>query len=336
MNATVAPPVPPQASALPARTAASPFVTSRSLPPFAWAVLVYNIAVILWGAIVRATSSGAGCGDHWPLCNGVALPVNPKLATVIEFTHRSMSGLSLIAVVVLAAWVFWKTVPRHLARTAAIAAVVLTFNEALLGALIVLLKHVAKDQSLGRAVYLSLHLANTLLLLAALTLTAHFLSRHSGALRGSIRGVRMPIAAAGLAATIVVGVSGSLAALGDTLFPTASLRSALMQDFSGSSQWLIRLRLLHPASAFVAGAFIIWLVSRAVFTVPESSNRRLATSLVVLLFIQFGLGFLDVALRAPVWMQVIHLLGADLFWTVLVVLAARVCLPPKTPATALP
>ena len=59
---------------------------------FAWAVLAYNVLVILWGALVRATGAGAGCGSHWPLCNGVVLPRSPTAATLIELTHRLTSG----------------------------------------------------------------------------------------------------------------------------------------------------------------------------------------------------------------------------------------------------
>jgi cytochrome c oxidase assembly protein subunit 15 len=298
------------------------------LPRFAWAVLAYNIAVILWGTIVRATGSGAGCGDHWPLCNGTLLPINPRIATVIEFTHRMMSGLTLVFVLAIAVWVFRGTVRKHLARVAAVAAVLLTLNEAVLGALLVKLGLTAQSVSPWRPPMLALHLANTLLLLAALALTAHFLARGSEARRGAVTFTHLPFALCGLGATIVVGVSGSLAALGDTLFPATSLRSALMQDFSSSAEWLIRLRVLHPASVAVASAFILWLLWQAVFRQKQSSNHRLATALVGLLAFQVALGVLDVLLRAPLWMQVLHLLGADVFWAVLVVLTARICLHP--------
>jgi cytochrome c oxidase assembly protein subunit 15 len=298
------------------------------LPRFAWAVLAYNIAVILWGTIVRATGSGAGCGDHWPLCNGTVLPINPRIATVIEFTHRMMSGLTLVFVVALAVWVFRGTGRRHLARVAAVAAVLLTLNEALLGALLVKLGLTAQSVSPWRPPMLALHLANTLLLLAALALTAHFLSRGSVARHGAVAFAHLPLALWGLAATLVVGVSGSLAALGDTLFPATSLRSALMEDFSSSAEWLIRLRVVHPASVVIASVFIVWLLWQAVFRQKHSSHRRLATALVGLLVFQVALGILDVLLRAPLWMQVLHLLGADAFWAVLVVLTARICLHP--------
>lgn len=292
---------------------------------FAWAVLVYNVAVILWGTIVRATGSGAGCGEHWPLCNGTVIQHSPRIETIIEFTHRAMSGVALIAVLILLAWTFAATAKRHLARVSVVAAAVLTFNEALLGALLVLLGKVAHDQSASRAVYLSLHLANTLLLLAALALTAHFLSRTVGFMRGSVEYRAVGIACVGLAVTLFVGVSGSLAALGDTLFPATSLRSALAEDFSAKSAWLLRIRWVHPTLGFIAGAFICWLIFTSAW---RGRNRKLAIGVVALLGIQYALGFADIALLAPTWMQIVHLLGADTLWIALVVLTARVCLVP--------
>lgn len=296
----------------------------RWLPRFAWAVLAYNIAVILWGTVVRATSSGAGCGDHWPLCNGTVLPINPRMATLIEFTHRMMSGLTLVLVLALVVWIYRRTARRHLARVAAVAAVLLTLNEAILGALLVKLGLTAQSTSSWRPPMLALHLANTLLLLGALALTTHFLSRTDAVYRGAVAVRHLPLALCGLAATLVVGVSGSLAALGDTLFPSTSLRSALSADFSASAAWLVRLRVVHPASVVVAAAFILWLLWQAVFRKEHSGDRRLANALLVLLALQAVLGVFDVLLRAPLWMQVLHLLGADIFWSLLVVLTARV------------
>lgn len=292
---------------------------------FAWAVLVYNVGVILWGTIVRATGSGAGCGEHWPLCNGTVIQHSPRIETIIEFTHRAMSGVALIAVLVLLAWTFAATAKRHLARASVVAAAILTFNEALLGALLVLLGKVAHDQSASRAVYLSLHLANTLLLLAALALTAHFLSRTAGFMRGSVEHRAVGIASVGLLATLFVGVSGSLAALGDTLFPATSLSAALAEDFSSKSAWLLRIRWLHPTLGAIAGAFICWLIFTSAW---KGRNRKLAVGVIALLALQYVLGIADITLLAPTWMQIVHLLGADTLWIALVVLTARVCLVP--------
>jgi heme a synthase len=307
-------------------TAAPATHPPKALRRFAWAVLAYNVAVIVWGSAVRATGSGAGCGDHWPLCNGTVVQHHPAIATLIEFAHRATSGIDLLCVLALFFWTFAATPRRHFARAWAVAVLVLTLNEALLGALLVLLGHTAQDRSPARAVYLALHLTNTLLLLAALTLTAHFLARRTGAMRGSLL-IRAPrLALTGLIATLIVGVSGSLAALGDTLYPAHNLLTAIAQDFSSHSSWLLAIRWLLPALSLIAGGFIVWLLIR---TRHDPTNRSLAMGVLLLLALQFLLGIADVALLAPTSMQMTHLLGADLLWIALVLLAARTCLVPK-------
>src|ERR1039458_4863689 len=151
-------------------TADSHRLSSPALRRFAWAVLAYFIAVILWGTLVRATGSGAGCGNHWPLCNGTVLQHSASVNTLIEFTHRITSGLSLFFVVGLLAWTVAGTVRGHLARVFVVASVAFTLVEAILGALLVKLGYTAQSQSPMRPAFLALHLTNTLLLLAALTL----------------------------------------------------------------------------------------------------------------------------------------------------------------------
>ena len=217
----------------------------------------------------------------------------------------------------------------HAARWFAVASTILLLNEALLGALLVELGYVTGNQSAGRMVALSVHLSNTLLLVAALTLTARFVSsgrRWAGLQRAAGFGW----AVAGLAATIGVGVSGSMAALGDTLFPASSLQEAYAQDFAANSPWLLRLRLVHPVSALVAALFVIWLVRQAAQSgnaARQTSQGWLARLVLGLLGLQFALGIADVLLLAPAWMQLLHLLGADLYWVALVLLAAGTIWP---------
>lgn len=313
--------------------AAAPVVSQRLPSPtlrrFSWAVLVYFIAVILWGALVRATGSGAGCGDHWPLCNGTVLQHSPRVDTMIEFTHRLTSGLSFFSAVGLLAWTFAGTVRGHLARGAAVASVAFTLVEAILGALLVKLGLTAQSHSPYRAPYLALHLTNTLLLLAALTLTAHFLSRERGYLRSNVRLVAPIGASLGILVLLLVGVSGSLAALGDTLYPARSLDTALAQDFAAGSSWLLRWRWTHPAFAFLASIFLIWILVRAAQRSTPWDNRSLSALVLILLAAQYVLGVLDVVLLAPVGLQIAHLLGADALWAALVVLTARLTLQPN-------
>jgi cytochrome c oxidase assembly protein subunit 15 len=309
----------------------NPAHPSLALRRFAWGVLAYNVAVIVWGAAVRATGSGDGCGEHWPLCEGTVVLHHPTVAAMIELAHRATSGIDVLCVVALAIWTFRAVPKRHLARGWSIAVLVFIFNEALIGALLVELGLTANNASPERAFYLGLHLTNTLLLLAALAMTAHFLSRRAGAMRGSLA-IRAPwLALTGLAAFLLVGVTGSLAALADTLYPAHHLFHAIQQDFSSGSSWLVRIRWLHPVFALLAGLFIVWL---AVRSLAQPSERRLAFGVVGLLLVQYWLGVMDLALLTPTALQMLHLLGADLLWIALVVLCARTCLVPKAAAVA--
>src|SRR5215813_13755883 len=207
---------------------ASSEASTRPLARFAWLTLAYNIAVILWGAYVRATGSGAGCGNRWPLCSGAVLPRTPQAQTIIEFTHRLTSGLAVVMVSSLLIWCWRKTSKGDWARYSSLSAILLLFNEAVLGALLVLFEHVGNDQSRARVFFLCMHFGNTLLLLAALALTAYWLSK--GYRRFSLVNKRseMVTVVFGLLATMCIGMTGSVAALGDTLFPATSLRASFM------------------------------------------------------------------------------------------------------------
>jgi heme A synthase len=268
-------------------------------------VLAYNILVVLWGAYVRASGSGAGCGSHWPLCNGVVVPTAPKIETIIEFTHRVTSGLSLALATALVVWGL-RVFPRgHRVRKTAAWALGFLFVEALLGAGLVLLRYVAKDASAGRALYLSAHLTNTQLLLAMFTATAWFAGRPKLERKPAPRAV-----AAALGVALAAAVSGAIAALGDTLYPAASLGSGLASELAGTAPVLMRLRMVHPAVAFAAAVYLIY----------AARGRRGGGAVLPLVGVQFALGILNWVLLAPIWMQIVHLLAADLLWIALVVL----------------
>jgi len=132
---------------------------------FAWFVVVYNLAVVLWGAFVRATGSGAGCGSHWPLCNGEVLPRAPSIETVIEFTHRLMSAVDGLLVLALVIWAFRAFGRRHPVRRWSLVGLVFLISEALVGAGLVRFELVADNDSMVRALVMSAHLINTFLLL---------------------------------------------------------------------------------------------------------------------------------------------------------------------------
>jgi heme a synthase len=291
---------------------------------YAWTVLGFNLLVIAWGALVRASGSGEGCGYHWPLCNGTVLPHAAQIATLIEFTHRATTGLALIGVVAMTLWAF-RAFPVGPVRKAAAASLILILTEALLGAGLVLFRYVGNDVSIGRAVYLSAHLINTLLMLGAMALTAWWGAGHPPA---QISGPHTRWIFGALLAALAIAVTGAITALSDTLFPATSLQAGLAADFSGAAPWLVRLRIWHPVIAVLASGYIL--------TVALSTRRRpwgrVVSALVVL---QLTAGVVNLELLAPVWMQLLHLLLADLLWIALVIFAAAAMEQPFVAAPSL-
>lgn len=280
---------------------------------YAWITLAYNVAVILWGAMVRASGSGAGCGSHWPLCNGEVVPRAPRIETVIEFSHRLTSGIALLLVVGLVVWAFRGWPRGHAARKAAAFSLFFMLSEAAVGAGLVLFELVADNKSMARALFMATHLVNTFLLLGAMTLTAHFASggapfrlRGQGWLGGGI-----VLGGLGL---LLSGVSGAIAALGDTLFPATSLAHALEQDLSPTAHLLIRLRLFHPGIAVAAAGLAFYLALKLLNSRLGPGTDRFAWWTCGLVVLQILAGAVNVMLLAPVWLQIVHLLLADFLW----------------------
>jgi cytochrome c oxidase assembly protein subunit 15 len=294
--------------------------------------LYWNVAVVLWGAYVRATGSGDGCGNRWPRCEGDVIGASAKEQTIVEFTHRITSIISLLMVTGLVVWCWRVTKKGDWPRYSAVLAAALLANEALLGAALVLLKHVGNDHSAGRVLFLCLHFGNTLLLLATLSLTAAWLSvgSRSFTLIGKWR--QAVSIGLGLLAAMVTGITGAVAALADTLFPSTSLVSSLAQDFRSGTPALLRIRLLHPAVATVAACYVLWLIWKS--STGRNRLSRSAVALVILLFVQVGIGMTNVLLLAPVWVQIAHLFVADALWILLVLASADLVLEPAV--TSLP
>ena len=291
---------------------------------YAWWVVAWNVATILWGAFVRATGAGAGCGSHWPLCNGQVVPRAPEVETLIEFSHRATSGVALLLVIGLVVYSRRAGAPGSLVRRAAGASLAFVVIEALIGAGLVLFGWVAQDQSLGRVVAVSLHLVNTLLLLAALTITARA-AMFPGGLHLQWSRSSLILWGMGLVGMAVLGATGAITALGDTLSPARSLAGGLAADVSSTANTLIRLRVVHPVLAVLVGGGILALAGR--LGKGGGKPARLATWLRVVIIVQWAAGALNVALLAPVWMQIVHLLLADLAWIVWVLLGLQAAVP---------
>jgi heme A synthase len=299
-----------------------------------WGLVAFLLAVVLWGAFVRATGSGAGCGAHWPVCNGEVLPRAPALETMIEFSHRVSSGLVTLAVVGWAVWAFVAFPRRHRVRRGAALGVLAILVEGAIGAALVLLRLTGENDSLARAAVMGMHLVNTFFLLAVVALTGAWaagVSRLRLRDQGAV-GVLIPAALLGL---VVLGVSGGVAALGDTLFPARSLAEGFRQDISAGAHVLLRLRVLHPLLAVAVGTLLLVTAAATSLLRPGRQVRRAAIALAFLVVLQLTAGLVNLALLAPVWMQLLHLLLADAVWLAAVLLGAS-ALAEDAPRVAVP
>ena len=296
---------------------------------YAWGVLAFNLAVIMFGAYVRASSSGAGCGAHWPLCNGEIIPRAPRIETLIEFTHRTTSGLAFLLVTGLLFFA-WRAYPKgHQVRIGAAFSMLFMITEALVGAGLVLFRLVEYNDSFYRAFSIAIHLTNTFLLLASLSLTAWWAS---GGKPLNLRDnpAFTWLMGFGLLGLLILGASGAVTALGDTLFPSLSLSDALMQDFSPTAHFLIRLRVLHPTIAMAVGTYLILIASLTNLRIRKPSNHLFSRALTVLVVLQILAGVINVTLLAPIWMQIIHLFLSDALWIALVLLTATTLVSHET------
>jgi heme A synthase len=286
---------------------------------FSWGVVLLTLAVILWGAYVRASGSGAGCGSSWPTCNGEVIPRSRSVQTIIEFTHRATSGVDFLAV--LAQWLWARRLfpAGGWVRRAAGASMVLMVTEALVGAGLVLFELVAGDTSVARAVWTAVHLTNTFLLVASLTLTAFWSSAgEPGGFRKMQGAAWLGVGA--LVGTLLLGVSGAITALGDTLFQSKTLLDGLRQDLSPTAHFLVKLRVLHPVIGLLVCGYLLSSIGRLLGNEAGPLEKKLGLLSGALFVTQVGVGFVNLGLLAPIPLQIVHLLMADLVWMALVLL----------------
>lgn len=282
---------------------------------------------------MRITGSGAGCGEHWPTCHGEIVPRAPELETIIEFTHRLTSGVYGILVIILLIAVIRRTSRGHLARVTAWLTLLFTITEALVGARLVLLGLVADNSSIDRAVWMAVHLINTSFLTGSLAACCWSLSRNYRPRRPRFVDSRTRwVTLASLVGLVLVGVSGAVTALGDTLFPVAEVGTSVMErvasDQSIGAHFLQKLRILHPVIAVGVGALLLGASQLLAAWVPRKDIEILARTVSYGVVLQITVGVVNIMLSAPGWMQIIHLLCGTGLWIAVVLLAVAVRFEP--------
>ena len=284
--------------------------TSHKLRYLSLINFIFALFIILWGAYVRLSGSGAGCGDHWPLCNGQVIPLEQSFKTFIEFTHRLTSGV--FGITVFIQWVLtFKWCEKGPIRQASTAVLILTLFEALIGAVLVKKGLVVDNSSLLRAVVIGFHLVNTFFLMAALVASYYFASDKQITKSQFLIESKLKLLLI-LTLFIFVGASGAVTALGNTLFPESSLIEGIYKDFSSSSHFLIQLRILHPISAILLGLLLIG------FALKSESNKQTSKRLLITVVISLLFGFINWLLLAPTWGALVHLALANMTWALFI------------------
>lgn len=294
---------------------------------YAWFALAYNILVIVWGVFLRASKSGDGCGQFWLTCNGELIPSAPQFKTVIEFSHRMTTAVDGIVMLVLLGWALlvWRSGPTTQTRQilyATFGSVIFVITEAAVGAGLVLTGNTAEAVTDTRPLWAIGHLVNTFILLTFLTLTAWFATRERrlGTMPNSRTVLLIALAVVGL---LLVGASGSLAALSNMLFPSQSISEGIAKDFSESSDLILRLRLSHPVLSILTSVYLIFISGWLKALVPDDANTAWWSKVVsVLVMVQVAFGGATLLTLGPIVMQLGHLLLADLVWISFVLLVA--------------
>jgi heme A synthase len=253
------------------------------------------------------------------------------LETLIEFIHRGSSGVAFLGVAFLAVWAWRLSPPNQGIRFWATLSFAFIITEALVGAGLVLFGLVGENESVARAITIAIHLLNTFLLLACLTLTAWLSSGYNppALLRND---PKIWLVLIGLSGMIALGMSGAVTALGDTLFPANSLVNGLRQDIAPTANVLIRLRVVHPAIAILVCTYLFLFSGSMISKRDDLLIQRFGRLLQSLILVQLMAGFINLVLLAPVWMQILHLLLSDVLWITLVLFSATLLQPDQAVA----
>jgi heme A synthase len=288
---------------------------------FAWWLLAYTLLVILFGAIVRITGSGAGCGQHWPTCHGEIAHLPKTVETAIEFGHRATSGiLALLSIVLVVLSMRWFP-PRSVVRRASFVFLAFIVVESLIGAALVLFGLVADNDSVARALVMAVHLVSTSALTGALVVAA-FTATRGAPIGAALRQPRFAVLVFALIGLVLVSMTGAVTALGDTLYPpdtSGSLGARIVAEQSSTAHFLVRMRALHPLLAVAVSVYLTWVAASGLDQ-PEARLRRAAQAVLALTLVQVGFGVLNVWFGAPPAMQVIHLALAKGLFIALVLL----------------
>ncbi|RYX86804.1 protoheme IX farnesyltransferase [bacterium] len=298
-----------------------PTKSQQRFARYGWFLVAYTVLVILWGVYLRASGSGDGCGVDWPSCGGAfTVKSGAHVKTFIEYAHRASTMLLGVLLLAQIVWAFRAFPRRHPVRFAVMAALFFTLVESWVGKKLVNLGLVAYSQAPERLQWFAGHQVNTLLLAASFALTAWWATNRPLKLRG--QGPMLGLAAIALLATLGLSVTGSVSALGDTLYPPENHLEVMQKAILPTANTVMKARPMHPYTAVVVVMVLCLAAGLLNHLRPSPQTRRFTLGVWFALGLQMVIGLFNVGLLAPIWMQVLHNLGADVLWLVLVLLSA--------------
>lgn len=284
---------------------------------FAWFNLIYNLLVVAFGVFLRASGSGDGCGENWPFCTGDKNPANGPWASLIESSHRISTVLVGLFSFIMLGWSFRSFAKGHPVKKFAVAYFVFTLLEGLIGRHLVVNGLVTSNDTVQRAIWMAIHVLSTFVLL--------------GSIAGaglSASGIRPPnfkgqgvvgwLLGFGFVGTMLLGVSGAISAFGHQVRPDVA---DLSERLKPAAFWASKLAIAHPIGSASIGLFLLLMSGMIQHLRPDPFVKNASKMVSSLLVIQMCLGALNIVLKAPIPMQMIHLVMADLNWISIVVLA---------------
>ena len=282
-------------------------------------LIPYTLLVILWGAWVRISHSGNGCGETWPLCQGNLIPQAATQKTWVELSHRLMSGAFGIYILIIFLW-GRKIMTEKFTRIFLYASFILMITEALLGAKLVVSGLVGTNDSPFRAFAMALHLVNSLALVGAIVLVFDFSSSAKWAKQQNVVRSAKKMMWVCLLGFGLLSITGAIAALSTTLFPSSSILSGMEDDVSATAHYLVRLRGLHPLLGVLIGCGIA-IMGWIFLNVIDSKDRillRRTQGLTLVTAIAVMVGSVTLMMLSPIVLKFTHLTMTYLVWISLV------------------
>ena len=266
----------------------------------------YSILVVVWGAWVRISNSGDGCGESWPLCNNLILPDTSNVHTLIEFIHRVSTGTYGVLILVLVLWAFKIFKPKHPVRKITVFVLSLTILEALIGAMLVMFGLVGENTGFSRLTVMSLHQVVSVLLTGSIMRT-YYTTKLCTRPSPWVLVIKVLF--------LLIVATGGITALSNTHFPSNSIIEGFLSDIDRSSHILLRIRVIHPIMAISFFVAILFMLKKLY---KNFEYRIYAKHLTLALSIGVLVGILTLITLSPTYMKLVHLVVAHAIWALVV------------------